>query len=442
MTAVGNLLDGVDSAAVAASMIDLMSVAYPLCRSITGQGVRDTLEIVRRTIPLVIHEVPSGSPALDWTVPREWQIRSAWIRGSDGRVVVDFADHSLHVMSYSVGVHGIFSLSELRPHLFSRPDLPDAIPYRTSYYNETWGFCLRHRDLENLTEDQYEVFIDAELVDGSLTYGELVIPGETDREILLTTHVCHPSMANDNLSGIAVLTALGSLLQRSPRRYTYRLLFIPGTIGSLTWLERNREAVQRIDHGVVLTGVGDRGGPSWKSPRRTGTRIDRAFSHVLRRDGRSDVTFLDYYPYGYDERQFCSPGFDLAVGRFGRSVHGEYPEYHTSADDLDFVTADSLRDSLRIVATALDIVDGDAVPRSLAPFGEPQLGRRGLYSSVGGAIDQHSVEMALLWVMSYADETHSLLDIATLSGISFGSIQEAAKRLCAADILSLSPIDR
>lgn len=432
------LLEGVDIDAQVASMLGLMHEAFPLCRSITGDGVRDTLAIVARSIPIVVHEVPSGSAALDWVVPREWRVREAWIQDPAGNKVVDFSVHSLHLMSYSVGVRGTFTLEELRPHLFSRPDLPDAIPYRTSYYSEAWGFCLRHRDLERLEEGNYEVLIDAELVDGSLTYGELVVPGTTDREVLLTTHICHPSMANDNLSGIAMLASLGALLQRTPRHHTYRLLFIPGTIGSLTWLERNPDVVSRIDHGVVLTGVGDGGGPSWKRPRRPDTVVDRAFTHVLSAAGRSDATILEYYPYGYDERQFCSPGFDLPVGRFGRSVHGEYPEYHSSADDLDFVSAASMSDSLTILAQALDVLDANCVLQSLAPFGEPQLGRRGLYASVGGAIDQRSVEMALLWVMGYADGTYSLLDIAIRSGLPFAVIAEAAHRLANAELLDLA----
>lgn len=437
------LLEGADIDAEIASMSDLMREAFPLCRSITGAGVRDTLAIVARSIPIAIHEVSTGSAALDWIVPREWRVREAWIKDAAGRKVVDFSDHTLHLMSYSVGVRGTFSLNELRPHLFSRPDLPDAIPYRTSYYNEAWGFCLRHRDLERMADGDYEVMIDAELVDGSLTYGELVVPGSTDREILLTTHICHPSMANDNLSGVALLTALGRLLQSARRHHTYRLLFVPGTIGSLVWLERNQDVVSRIDHGVVLSGVGDRGAPSWKRPRRPDTVVDRAFTHVLSTEGRSDATVLEYYPYGYDERQFCSPGFDLPVGRFGRSVHGEYPEYHTSDDDLDFVSEVSMRDSLTIMAEALDVLDANCVPKSLAPFGEPQLGRRGLYTSVGGAIDQRSVEMALLWVMGYADGAHSLLDIAIRSGLPFAVVADAAQRLADAKLLELAgPLSR
>jgi aminopeptidase-like protein len=435
----GDLLDGVDVDAVIASMFGLMEDAFPLCRSITGPGVRETLALVGRTVPIHLHEVPTGAPALDWTVPREWKVREAWIKDPSGRKVVDFADHPLHLMGYSVGVRGEFTLEQLLPHLFSRPDMPDAIPYRTSYYNEAWGFCLRHRDLELLVKGRYEVLIDAELFDGSLTYGELVIPGSTDREVLLTTHICHPSMANDNLSGIAMLTALAELIQRSQRRHTYRLLFIPGTIGSLVWLERNRALLSKIDHGVVLTGLGDRGRPSWKRPRRSGTLVDRAFSHVLSAADRPDgATLVDYYPYGYDERQFCSPGFNLPVGRFSRSLHGEYPEYHSSADDLGFIVSESMLDSLSIIAEVLDILDGDCIPRSLAPFGEPQLGRRGLYSSVGGAIDQRSVEMALLWVMGYADGLCSLLDIATRSRMKFSTVVEAANRLSQAGLLDFA----
>lgn len=411
-----------------------MERLLPMCRSITGNGVRATLADVADAIPLDVHEVPTGTAALDWTVPREWNIRAAWIRDSAGRTIVDFAESNLHVVSYSVPVHSTMTRAELQEHLHSLPDRPRAIPYVTAYYSETWGFCLTHEQREALADDTYEVFIDSTLADGHLSYGELVVPGLTTDEILITTHVCHPSLANDNLTGIAMLTTLGQLLRSGPpRRHTYRLLFIPGTIGSLTWLAGHRDEVTRIRHGIVITGLGDAGRPTWKLTRNGTDSVDRAMRHVLTGHGPHRV--MEYYPYGYDERQFTSPGFALSVGRFGRSVHGEYPEYHTSADDLEFINDDSMADSLLILGEVLDVLDDDGTYLNLAPFGEPQLGRRGLYRAIGGAVDRRSAEMAVLWVLNQSDGAHSLLDIAEMSGLGFRTVREAADQLLAAGLL-------
>ncbi len=423
----------VDHSSSGQAMYALIEELYPLCRSITGEGLRETLRRIGREIPLEIHEVPSGTPVFDWVVPREWNIRDAFVRNPLGERVIDFRESNLHVLGYSVPVHRKMTWKELKPHLFTLPDKPDWIPYRTSYYKENWGFCLAHRQweaLEALGEDtEYEVCIDATLEDGSLTYGECVIPGRTEEEVLFSCHCCHPSLANDNLSGIAVATQLASLLRSGPRRYTYRFLFIPGTIGSITWLARHETQVANIRHGLVLSCVGDAGHPTYKKSRRGNAVIDRAVQHVLQHTGRA-FEVEAFVPYGYDERQYCSPGFDLPVGCFMRTPNGRYPEYHTSADNLDLVVPAALEDSLRILYEVVQVLEQDRTYRSLNPKCEPQLGKRGLYSSVGGALGQGSLDqMSLLWVLNLADGRHSLLDMAERSGIVFNKLAAAAAAL-------------
>jgi aminopeptidase-like protein len=339
-------------------------------------------------------------------------------------------------VGYSTPVRERLPLAQLRERLFALPDRPDWIPYRTSYYNETWGFCLTQRQLDELEDGEYEVCIDSTLEDGHLTYGECVLEGETTDEVLISTHVCHPSLANDNLSGIALAVALAQRLMEAPRRYTYRLLFVPGTIGSITWLARNEEdVVPRIRHGLVLTGVGDPGQSTYKRSRRGDADVDRAAAHVLARSGAGHE-LQDFSPYGYDERQYCSPGFDLPVGCLMRTPHGRYPEYHTSADDLDLIGPEALADSLAKVLEICDVLERNRTYRNLSPKGEPQLGRRGLYKAIGGEADQHESQMALLWVLNQSDGAHSLLDIAERAGMPFGAIARAAELLSEHDLLA------
>jgi aminopeptidase-like protein len=425
---VSALRESADFPSLGRAMHELVAELYPICRSITGNGLRQTLRILQRQVPLTIHEVPTGTAVLDWTVPREWNIRDAWIADSGGRRVVDFRQSNLHVVNYSVPVKRRLSLAELRPHLHTLPDRPDWIPYRTSYYEENWGFCLSHRELERLAEGEYEAVIDSTLADGSLSYGELLIPGETPDEILLSAHACHPSLANDNLSGLALLATLARLLGGSRRRYSYRFLFVPGTIGSITWLSRNEAAVSRIRHGLVAACVGDAGAMTYKKSRRGDTEIDRAAAHVLKHSGRPHE-IVDFTPYGYDERQYGSPGFNLAVGSLTRTPHGRYPEYHTSADDLSFVRPESLADSLRAYLSVLAILEGNRRYRNTSPRGEPQLGRRGLYGSMGGHPNPGELQMAMLWVLNQSDGGPTLLDVAERSGLAFDTIRTAADRL-------------
>ena len=415
-------------------MHELIRRLYPICRSITGEGVRETLSILREYIPLVVHEVPTGTPVLDWTVPREWNVREAYIVGPGGSRIVDFRRCNLHVVGYSVPVRATLTLEELRPHLFTLPDAPDRIPYRTSYYRESWGFCLTQRQLDSLPEGEYEVVIDATLADGHLTYGEWFVPGATSQEILFSCHVCHPSLCNDNLSGIALQTFLAEELASNPGRCSYRFLFLPATIGSITWLARNRDRVDRIRHGLVVTCVGDSGPFRYKRSRRGDAEIDRVVAHVLRVTGVPHEC-VDFTPYGYDERQYCSPGFDLPVGSLTRSSHGRYPEYHTSADDLELVRPEHLAESLRRYREVVRVLQGNARYRNLEPFGEPQLGRRGLYRSTAGWLTDASDEMAMLWVLNLSDARHTLLDVSERASIPFERVRRAADALLAAGLL-------
>jgi aminopeptidase-like protein len=410
---------------------------YPICRSITGDGVRQTLRAISAHLDLEVSEVRSGTPVFDWIVPREWNIRDAYIRNERGEKVIDFARSNLHVMGYSVPVRQRLSLGELKQHIYTSPDQPDLIPYRTSYYAENWAFCMSHRLFESLREETYEVVIDSTLVDGSLTYGEYLHRGETEDEFLLSAHTCHPSLANDNCSGIALLTHLAKRMKGLRTRYSYRFLFAPGTIGAIAWLSRNEKRSRRIKHGLVLSMVGDGGGPTYKKSRRGDCVIDRAVIHTLRHSGLAPK-ILDFSPYGYDERQYCSPGFNLPVGLFQRSQFGQIPEYHTSADNLDFIAAGHLAVSYRLIAETLEAIENDVVYRNTMPKCEPQLGRRGLYGAIGGDKDAAAGNMAMLWILNLSDGTHSLLDIAERAGLPFAVILRAAQLLQRSGLLAQS----
>ena len=429
-----NEIDDKGLASVGSELHAFASKLYPICRSITGDGTRQTLAMIGERILLRVSEVASGTQVFDWTVPKEWNIRDAYIKDSQGNRIVDFQKCNLHVLNYSVPVQARVSLTELRPHLFTIPEHPDWIPYRTSYYKEDWGFCLSHRQMQSLKEGEYEVSIDSDLKNGHLTYGECFLPGESTAEVLISCHICHPSLANDNLSGLTVATALAELLSGRDRRYSYRFVFIPGTIGAITWLARNHEATRKIRAGLVLTGIGDEGGFHYKKSRRGDAEIDRVMEHALRHCGEK-AELLNFSPYGYDERQYCSPGFNLPVGCLMRSVWGTFPEYHTSADNLDFIKPLQLARSLKLCASAVEIIENNASYRNLNPFCEPQLGKRGLYRSTGGA-DIGSEINARLWVLNLSDGDHSLLDIAERAGLPFASVMQAAETLSAAGLLS------
>jgi aminopeptidase-like protein len=426
---------------VGQEMYELIAELYPLCRSITGDGVRKTLSILNKHIPLDIHEVPTGTPVFDWMVPKEWNIRDAFVKNFKGERIIDFNCSNLHVVSYSKPVRKTLRLEELREHLFTLPDRPEWIPYRTSYYTENWGFCLSHKQFQELQDGEYEVYIDASLENGYLTYGEYYLPGDTTDEVLLSCHICHPSLCNDNLSGIALVAFLAKYLGARARRYSYRFLFIPGTIGSITWLCRNEARITKIKHGFVVAGVGDAGNFTYKRSRRGDTEIDRIFSHVLKHSGK-DYTIIDFFPYGYDERQFCSPGFNLPVGCLMRTPHGQYPEYHTSADKLDFIQATSLADSFSKCLSVIGVLEHNKLYVNQNPKCEPQLGKRTLYGAIGGQTDRRTGELAMLWVLNLADGQHTLLDIAERAGIEFESARLAAQALLRHDLLKEHPDQR
>lgn len=420
------------------NMYELMVELFPICRSITGNGVRKSLQILKNHIPLDILEVPSGTKVFDWTIPREWNINDAYIKNSKGEKIIDFKKSNLHVLNYSIPIHKKISLKELKLNLHSLPERPDVIPYRTSYYKENWGFCITHNQLLQLENDEYEVFIDSTLQDGSLTYGEYLIRGKSEDEVLFSCYPCHPSMCNDNLSGVVLLTFLAKHLKNLSLNYSYRFLFVPETIGAITWLSRNEHNVMKIKHGLVATCVGDPGISSYKKSRQGNAEIDQTVIEVLKNSG-TDYKILDFYPTGSDERQFCSPGFNLPIGSLERTFAPDFPEYHTSADNTDFVQGEYLADTFskylkvifkleenfgkfkpendKKIIKNIKKNNSDKVFLNLNPKCEPQLGKRNLYHAIGSQIPSQGGkkivdQFALLWVLNYSDGMHSLYDIA------------------------------
>lgn len=431
--------DSIDTRQVGQGMYQLIERLYPICRSITGNGVRETLSIINEYIPLEVREVPTGTKVFDWTVPKEWNIRDAYIKDLKGERIIDFQKSNLHVVNYSIPVRKTLSLEELKKHLHTLPDYPDWIPYRTSYYQENWGFCLSHNQFLGLKEKEYEVCIDSSLEEGHLTYGEYVVQGATEDEFLISCHVCHPSLCNDNLSGITLTTYLARYLSTVSLRYSYRFLYIPGTIGSITWLALNEDKVFLIKHGLVVACVGDAGKSSYKKSRQNDAEIDKAVIHALKESGQ-EYEIVEFFPYGYDERQYCSPGFNLPVGCLMRTPNGRYPEYHTSEDNLDFVKPEFLIDSFSKYLAVLSVVEGNKKYVNQNPKCEPQLGKRGLYASTGGQKNSVVSQFALLWVLNLSDGNHSLLDISERSGMKFNDIKIAADRLLDCGLLNEAEI--
>jgi aminopeptidase-like protein len=419
-----------------AEAYELIRQLYPICRSITGEGARKTLAAIGDYISIDVHEVPSGTEVFDWAVPKEWNINDAYVKNEKGQRIIDFQECNLSVVSYSTPVRRKMSLSELRPRLHTLPEHPDWIPYRTSYYEKNWGFCLSHRRLQAMEEGTYEVVIDSSLENGSLTYGECLVTGATSEEVLIFSHICHPSLCNDNLSGIALSTLLAKFLSHHSMRYSYRFVFAPTTIGSITWLSRNERNLDRIKHGLVLSVAGDRGKLHYKKSRRGNAEIDRAVMYVLGESG-NDFEILDFTPYGYDERQFCSPGINLPIGRLTRTPNGGYEEYHTSADNLTFVTAEALADSFQTCVSVIELLENNVRYLNTSPKGEPQLGKRGLYRGLGGYQDVGEKEFAMLWILNMSDGQNSVLDIAEHSGLRFSLLVSAAQELQSVGLLQV-----
>lgn len=417
----------------------LMRELFPLPRSLTGDGVRATLRAVGELLPqLELVEIPTGTPLYDWVAPREWAVREAWIEGPDGRRLVDAADSSLHLVGYSVPVDATLTGRALDAHLHSLPDRPGLVPYLTAYWADTWGFCLAHRVRETVDPDAaYRVRIDATLAEGALTCGEAYLPGESEEEVLLSTYVCHPALANDNLSGVALLAVAGARLTARPRRLSYRLAFGPGTLGPLAWLTRHEDGLGRVRAALGVNCVGDPGPVRYKRSLRGDARVDRAAVRVLAAEPGAVVE--DFVPWGGDERQPNAPGFGLAMGTLTRTPHGLFPEYHTSADDLDLVRPEALADSLRVLEAILAELERPQL-RRLGPPGEPQLGRRGLYREIalaGPPADPaaDARQRAIMWVLALADGDHAEQDVAERSGLPVAVVEEAVRALGAAGLV-------
>jgi len=417
-------------------MYALTEQLYPICRSITGDGVRETLSILNEFINISVTEVPTGTKVLDWEIPDEWNIRDAWIKDTKSKKIVDFKKHNLHVLNYSEPVAKKVNLKELKDDLYTMPGFPEWIPYRTSYYKRQWGFCLSYNQYKNLEDGEYEVFVDSDLQLGSLTYAECFIPGTSKNEVLISCHICHPSLCNDNLSGIVIAVNMARLLSKTKPYYSYRFLFVPGTIGAITWLSKNEDKIGNIKHGLVLTLLGDSSPFHYKKSRQGNAEIDQILEYVLK--NRKDSKILDYSPYGYDERQYCSPGFNLPVGSLSRKPFGEFPEYHTSADNLDFINPLNLGESLNLLLDIIKVLEGNKTFINTNPKGEPQLGKRGLYDNVGGQSQSKNYQMAILWILNLSDGNNSLLDIAKKSGIEFEMLLSASEKLLEATLLRIT----
>ncbi len=422
-----------DATTEGARVHEIASALFPFCRSITGDGLRNSLRALQKYVAVSLHEVPTGTQVFDWTIPKEWNIRDAYIKDSKGERVVDFQKSNLHVVNYSVPVNQIMRLKELKDRVFTLPSFPDLVPYRTSYYQETWGFCMSHKEWEKLRDQDYEVCIDSTLQPGHLTFAEFRIQGATDEEVIISAHSCHPSLGNDNISGMAVAARLAEHLATLPLRYSYRFLWVPATIGTIAWLALNESVLPKIKHGLVLSSVGDPGRFTYKRTRHGSAEIDRAVEYVLRVSG-ADFEMRDFTPYGCDERQYCSPGINRTVGCFTRTPNEEYPENHTSADNLHFITALALGESVEKLLAIVEVLENNQRYLTLNPKCEPQLGRRGLYAQMGGKGGRLFNE-AVVWLLNYCDGNHSLLDIAERSKVEFGKLVEAAQVLVANGLL-------
>ncbi len=426
----------VDLDAVGHEFHRLIAQLYPICRSITGNGVRETLGIINKHIPLDIHNVPTGEKVFDWIVPKEWNIKDAYIKDLKGKKVIDFKESNLHVVSYSKPVKKKMFLKELKEHIFTLPEHPNWIPYRNSYYNETWGFCLSYKQFLEMKDEEYEVCIDSSLEEGELTYGECFLEGERQDEVLISCHVCHPSLCNDNLSGVSIAAFLARHFASMSMKYSYRFLFHPTTIGSITWLALNEAKLNKIKHGLVLACLGDPGMSTYKKSRRGGAEIDQAVAHVLKYSNQN-FEIIDFSPFGYDERQFCSPGFDLPIGCLMRTPNGKFKEYHTSADNLDFVHPTSLADSFLKCLKIFHIIENNTTYVNLNPKCEPRLGYRGLYWPSNTQHEPPIEQLSVLWVLNLSEGKLNLLEIADRAGIEFDIIKTAADKLLAQGLLKI-----
>ena len=449
-----------NSNGIGKEIYELIQELFPICRSITGDGVRQTLKIIQKHIPLKIYEVPTGTKVFDWEVPKEWNILDAYIKNSKGEKIVDFKKSNLHVLNYSIPIHKKISLTELKEHIFTLPEHPDWIPYRTSYYEENWGFCITHNQFQNLRDEQYEVCIESSLIQGSLTYGEIFLEGKIKDEVLLSCYVCHPSMCNDNLSGVSLLTYLAREISKVNHNLSYRFLFIPETIGAITWLSKNEKKINNIKHGLVATCVGDSGKMTYKKTRNGNNIIDKIVTNVLT-ESKEPFEIVDFFPTGSDERQFCSPGFNLPIGSLMRTIYDKFEEYHTSADNLNYVNSKSLENSfekyLKIIKQLEEIKveekesnqknvknkiiiksDEEIFYNNLNPKCEPQLGKRGLYNMIGAQKNSIQNMLPIFWVLNLSDGTNSISDIVKKSNLEIQDIKNAINILIKNNLLKIN----
>ncbi len=430
-----------DFEALGREMHALATRLFPLPRSLAGSAFRDSLGMIEEvTGPMERHRFATGESVLDWTVPPEWELREAWIKGPDGRTVVDMEDTNLHVVSYSVPVSQRMSLDSLQEHLFSLPEQPDAIPYRTTYYKRDWGFCLSETQRQALEPGEYEVHIDSELPDGHVEIGEVVIPGSSDREVLLSTYLCHPSMANNELSGPMVVAQLARLLARREQpRYTYRCLFAPETIGAICYLSRFGDRLrERLAAGYVVTCIGDPGPFTYKFSRQGDSLADRAALHVLTKSDEPH-RLMDFYPARSDERQYCSPGYDLPVGSLLRSTYDTFSEYHTSNDDLELVTADALGHSLRVYHRVIEALEAARTYEATMPYGEPQMSKRGLYPTTGAIRSLEGERRDMMFLLNFCDGQGDLLAAGERVGRPIWELAPVARTLVEHDLLRPVP---
>jgi aminopeptidase-like protein len=443
----------INNTKVGKDILELIKELFPICRSITGNGVRETLSIIKEIIPeLKIFEVKSNTKVFDWDVPKEWNINDAYIKNSKNEKIIDFKKSNLHVLNYSIPINCKLSLAELKKHIFTNKDQPNLIPYRTSYYKENWGFCMSEKQFKSLEEDTYEIVIDSSLENGSLTYGELFLKGQNPEEILLTCYVCHPSMCNDNLSGTCLLTHLSNAMSKMKLKYSYRFLFIPETIGAIVWLSKNQNSLSNIKFGIVATCVGDRGKITFKKTKNGNSLIDKITEETLT-NSKKPYKIVDFFPWGSDERQFSSPGINIPMASIMRTMYSQFPEYHTSGDNLDFMSSESLEDSfglyLEIIKqiesheslenyekekTTIDKID-DEIYKNLNPFCEPQLGKRGLYEMTGGMQQNSITKNAIFWILNFSDGNYSLRKISELAGINYIEIKKSAELLVKENLL-------
>ncbi|NMC05034.1 MAG: DUF4910 domain-containing protein [Candidatus Lokiarchaeota archaeon] len=418
-------------------MYELCELLFPICRSITGNGVRKTLSIIKQHLPgIQVHEVPSGTAVFDWTVPKEWDIEDAYIIDPSGKKIVDFHQCNLHVVGYSTPIDATLDLDDLQEHLYSLPDQPAAIPYITSYYKERWGFCISEQMRKSLQPGKYHVVIKSKLFDGSLTYGELLLPGKTTKEIFLSTYICHPSMANNELSGPVVTTFLVKWLMQIPDRYySYRVVFIPETIGSITYLSKHLEHMkERIVAGFVITCIGDNRAYSVLTSRNENTLADEVALHVLKNLHPEFIKY-SFLERGSDERQYCSPGVDLPVASIMRTKYGRYPEYHTSLDDLSLISPEGLQGGFEAVQKCIEVLENNMTPK-VRTLCEPQLGKRNLYPTLSTKKSGEYIK-DMMNLIAYSDGKRTLLEIAELINVPAWKLHDIVEKLRKEDLLEV-----